>query len=138
MPQFVNSEREDPPRSPPRAWRRGRRGCRNRNIDMQPNRIVARVLLTLAVLSGLAAQRAAAQTSPSSRVLLISCDGLRPDAIDKAGLSNIQSLIAAGSYQPRGRNQNPPVTLPNHTSMVTGLSVDSHGVRGNHEQSGDL
>lgn len=62
------------------------------------------------------------------RVLLVSCDGLRPDAIPIASAPVLQRLIDAGSYQSRALAELPPVTLPNHASMVTGLSVARHGV----------
>lgn len=74
---------------------------------------------------------AVAQQPRAERVILISCDGLRPDAIDAAGATVMQALIAAGSYQPTALDEFPSVTLPNHASMVTGLSVASHGILAN-------
>ncbi len=65
------------------------------------------------------------------RVLLISCDGLRPDAIEIADAPVMQRLIATGSYQATGLNEMPSVTLPNHISMVTGQAVRQHGVYAN-------
>lgn len=43
----------------------------------------------------------------------------------------MQGLIEGGSYQPTALDEFPSVTLPNHASMVTGLSVASHGVLAN-------
>lgn len=65
------------------------------------------------------------------RVLLISCDGLRPDAIDAADAPVLQHLIATGSFQSAALDEFPSSTLPNHTSMLTGLSVAHHGVLAN-------
>ncbi len=74
---------------------------------------------------------AGADPAGQRRVLLISCDGLRPDAIDLAEAPVMQGLISTGSYQSTCLNEMPPVTLPNHTSMVTGQSVLRHGVFAN-------
>ncbi len=65
------------------------------------------------------------------RVLIISSDGLRPDAIDMTETPNLDRLIATGSYTPTCQAQFPCVTLPNHASMTTGLSIPHHGVTAN-------
>lgn len=70
-----------------------------------------------------------AQAQPAAvRVVLISLDGLRPDAIDAAPAENLQALIADGSFHPEAQNDLPSATLPNHTTMVTGLTSEHHGV----------
>ncbi|MFQ5430397.1 MAG: alkaline phosphatase family protein, partial [Phycisphaerae bacterium] len=71
---------------------------------------------------------AAANTGPGRRVLLVSFDGLRPDAIPLAETPVMRQLIATGSYQATALDEVPSVTLPNHVSMVTGLRIVSHGV----------
>lgn len=63
-----------------------------------------------------------------TRVLLVSFDGLRPDAINAEIAPTLQGLIDGGTYQPAALAEIPASTLPNHTSMVTGLSIASHGV----------
>lgn len=76
----------------------------------------------------------AAQDSPlpsppqPSRILLISLDGARPDGILKAETPNIQALAARGAVSWQASTIFPPVTLPSHTSMLTGLTPDQHGV----------
>jgi len=85
------------------------------------------LLVTLLVVTA-ARQAHAAPAAGPPRVLLVSCDGLRPDAIALADTPVMQGLIAGGSYQSKALAELPPVTLPNHTSMVTGLSVPNHGV----------
>jgi predicted AlkP superfamily pyrophosphatase or phosphodiesterase len=96
--------------------------------------MVTLVVMSLFCAAGMQSAEAAERTAP--RVIIISCDGLRPDAIDRGGLRNLQSLISQGSFHPRAKNEDPPVTLPNHVSMVTGLSVSNHDVRGNRTKSG--
>lgn len=62
------------------------------------------------------------------RVMIVSFDGLRPDAISKAQLPTVTSLIEEGSSQLTAMAEVPCITLPNHSSMVTGLSIAHHGV----------
>lgn len=69
-----------------------------------------------------------AQNSTTSRVMIVSFDGLRPDAISETSAPTLWSLIEGGSYQPAALAEIPAVTLPNHSSMLTGLSILSHGV----------
>lgn len=86
-------------------------------------RLVLILVVTAAVDLGRTAEVVAAR-----RVLLVSCDGLRPDAIPLATTPVMQRLIDTGSHQFMALAELPPVTLPNHTSMVTGLSIQHHGV----------
>jgi len=58
--------------------------------------------------------------------LVITIDGLRPDAISKTTAPNITGLIKTGSYTPSAKTVAPPKTLPSHTSLVTGLTPKKH------------
>ncbi len=58
--------------------------------------------------------------------LVITIDGLRPDAILKADAPNLKALIKEGSYTPSAKTVDPPKTLPSHTSLVTGLVPKKH------------
>jgi predicted AlkP superfamily pyrophosphatase or phosphodiesterase len=71
-------------------------------------------------------------------VVLISIDGLRPDAIDKAGAKNLQALIQRGAWCPKAETIRPSITLPSHTSMITGLDYQRHGVTWNDYRPGHL
>jgi predicted AlkP superfamily pyrophosphatase or phosphodiesterase len=69
-------------------------------------------------------------------VLMISIDGLRPlDVIDadQRGLKvpNLKSLMADGLYATGVRNVLPTVTYPDHTTLITGVWPDVHGIHGN-------
>ena len=68
---------------------------------------------------------------PISRVLIISFDGLRPDAIAKANMVNVQSLMQGGAYTLNARTTMPSTTLPAHASMLTGMCPVKHIVRWN-------
>ena len=66
-----------------------------------------------------------------TRVLIVSIDGLRPDAIDMAPMPTLQGLIKVGAYSLTAQTIFPSSTLPSHTSMLTGLCPSAHGVTWN-------
>ena len=66
--------------------------------------------------------------SLSRHVVIVSIDGLRPDAIETFGASTLQRLMREGSYTLSARTIDPSKTLPSHTSMLTGQPPDRHGV----------
>ncbi|MCM2277321.1 MAG: alkaline phosphatase family protein [Oligoflexia bacterium] len=66
----------------------------------------------------------------TSRVLLFSFDGLRPDAIERAGAVHLRSLQDTGVWT-RARSVLPSITLVNHASMVSGVSPAKHGISWN-------
>jgi hypothetical protein len=72
------------------------------------------------------------QTRPDSsvtrNVVLVSIDGLRPDAIATFKAPTLSRLITEGSYTLSARTILPSKTLPSHTSMLTGEPPDRHGV----------
>lgn len=65
---------------------------------------------------------------PLPKVVLISIDGLRADALAKAQAPEIRKLMARGVYTLRGRTILPAMTLPAHTSMLTGLDPSVHRI----------
>jgi predicted AlkP superfamily pyrophosphatase or phosphodiesterase len=65
------------------------------------------------------------------RVLIISFDGLRPDAIQAAEMTNLMSLMQNGAYTLNAQTIVPSLTLPAHTSMLVGTCPAKHIVRWN-------
>ena len=65
------------------------------------------------------------------RVLIISIDGLRPDAMLMVPTPNITALMESGAYTLTAQTIHPSATLPAHSSMLTGLCPDQHGVNWN-------
>ena len=63
-----------------------------------------------------------------SRVLIISIDGFRPDAIELTPMRNLQALMQESAYSLVAQTISPSATLPSHASMLTGLCPDEHGV----------
>ena len=64
-------------------------------------------------------------------VILVSIDGLRPDAIEKFAAPTLQRLMREGSYSLSARTIMPSSTLPSHTSMLSGEPPDQHHVTWN-------
>lgn len=93
-------------------------------------------LLAVAVLGGGVAAHAAA---PAQRhVVVISIDGLRADAIAAAGATHLLRWQREGAATLAARPEAPPITLPNHLSMVTGLTPRAHGVTSNGDLPGEF
>jgi len=64
----------------------------------------------------------------ASRVLILSIDGLRPDAISLAPMPNLLALMQNSAYTLNAQTIYPSVTLPSHASMLGGLCPSKHGV----------
>lgn len=66
--------------------------------------------------------------SVTRHVILVSIDGLRPDAIGVFAAPTLQKLTREGSYTLRASTITPSKTLPSHASMLTGEPPERHGV----------
>lgn len=66
-----------------------------------------------------------------ARVLIVSFDGLRPDAIQAAEMENLMALMENGAYTLSAQTINPSLTLPAHSSMLVGTCPAKHIVRWN-------
>jgi predicted AlkP superfamily pyrophosphatase or phosphodiesterase len=98
--------------------------------------------LALLALSGFAwccaaaAEAAAAGGADSPLVVLISVDGLKPEAVLDAknhGLKapNIRAFMSDGVYASAVRGVLPTLTYPSHTTLMTGASPAKHGIYAN-------
>ncbi len=107
---------------------------------LRPCRAGLYVMLGLAVAAGagcsaryirsasLSASALQPARSVSRHVVVVSIDGLRPDAITTYGASTLQRLMREGSYTLSASTIHPSNTLPSHTSMLTGQPPERHGV----------
>ena len=73
----------------------------------------------------------------TQNVVLVSIDGLRPDAIERFAAPTLQRLIREGSYSLTARTTLPSKTLPSHASMLSGEPPDQHGVLWNNVTSAE-
>ncbi len=99
----------------------------------------ARPGFTVAALSALGSAATTRASDPpveavSSHVIVISVDGLRPDAIERFGAPTLKRLIREGSASLEASTIVPSTTLPSHTSMLTGTEPETHGVYWNEEE----
>lgn len=62
------------------------------------------------------------------KVILISIDGLRPDAVETCGHSFVNTLKENGCYSLDASSVVPPVTLPAHTSIFYSVPPIRHGI----------
>jgi predicted AlkP superfamily pyrophosphatase or phosphodiesterase len=70
-------------------------------------------------------------------VVVVSIDGLRPDAIRAYHAPTLQRLMREGSYTLSASTIFPSKTLPSHTSMLTGQPPERHGVLWNNVATAD-
>lgn len=61
-------------------------------------------------------------------VVIISIDGLRPDALELADAPVLDGLKTRGTYSPNAKAVMPSHTMANHASMLGGMVPDKHGV----------
>ena len=71
------------------------------------------------------------ESSITGYVVVISIDGLRPDAIGERETPFLFRMTQTGSYSLAATTIMPSNTLPSHTSMLTGESPERHHVRWN-------
>jgi predicted AlkP superfamily pyrophosphatase or phosphodiesterase len=62
------------------------------------------------------------------RVIILSIDGLRPEAIELAPMPNLLELMKTSAYSLTAQTTRPSSTLPAHASMLTGSCPSKHGV----------
>jgi predicted AlkP superfamily pyrophosphatase or phosphodiesterase len=106
---------------------------------------VLRLLGATSLLACLAAACAHPAVDPSppaplptgrvtDHVVIVSIDGLRPDAIERFDATTLRRLMREGSYSRDAQTILPSTTLPSHASMLTGVDVDVHRVTWNSDE----
>ncbi|MBS0630471.1 MAG: alkaline phosphatase family protein [Verrucomicrobia bacterium] len=99
--------------------------------------LVPAILRWVVLLSGLTAGRALAlpqRPIPAvEHVLIISVDGMRPDCALRADMPVLRGLMREGAYTFWAKTTAVSVTLPSHTSMLTGVTPAKHGIVWNKE-----
>jgi arylsulfatase A-like enzyme len=94
------------------------------------------LLVTAALVPSIVVAAPAGQAARPARILVISLDGARPDAILQAETPHIQALAERGAVSWVAQTVFPPGTLPAHASMLTGLAVETHGMVWNYTRLG--
>lgn len=73
---------------------------------------------------------------PKPLVMLVSIDGLKPEAVLDAGqlglkVPNLRALVSDGVYSSGVRGVLPTLTYPSHMTLMTGASPARHGIYSN-------
>lgn len=71
----------------------------------------------------------------ANHVVVVSIDGLRPDAIARFKAPTLMRLMSQGRYSLSAQTISLSLTLPSHTSMLTGVDSDQHGVTWNSDKT---
>jgi arylsulfatase A-like enzyme len=98
---------------------------------MRPNRFaIACATLILAMLPLIAAPLPAGVPGVE-HVVIIGCDGMSPDGVQKAKTPNLHQLMQSGAYTLHARGVMPTVSSPNWASMIMGAGPEQHGITSN-------
>jgi len=96
-----------------------------------------RIALSLSGLLAIACGAASLPTAPAVptptpaapvRVVIVSIDGLRPDALQQVNPPNLRALREKGAYTFQAQTITPSNTLPSHVSELTGYPPSRHGI----------
>lgn len=104
--------------------RTGQRAGTNRRFALA-------TIVAVAVMATAAAGQTCIEAPRTSHVIVVSVDGLRPDAIERFGPGTIRALMAAGAHTLDATTVVPSQTLPSHASMLTGVGPAVHGITWN-------
>jgi arylsulfatase A-like enzyme len=74
-------------------------------------------------------------SAQTRHVIVVSIDGLRPDALHRAPAPTLQRLAAEGAFSLHAETILPSKTLPSHTSMLTGVPPEEHGITWNTDRT---
>jgi predicted AlkP superfamily pyrophosphatase or phosphodiesterase len=96
--------------------------------------MLIRLFQVVAAVAVLAFSAAAAPSQ--SALLVISLDGMRPDYVLKADehglkIPHLRHLLAGGAHASGVRGVLPTVTYPSHTTILTGVWPNRHGIYSN-------
>jgi predicted AlkP superfamily pyrophosphatase or phosphodiesterase len=113
-------------------------------LPRQAARAMMRVFIPMVSLGVLvvALSGASCSSSPTSvdgggvNAVVITLDGLRPDAVTQANMPVLFRIAGEGATTFQAQTVDLTFTLPSHTSMMTGLSPQRHGINWNDDQTG--
>ena len=86
-------------------------------------------LLAALVLTGVATHEVTAHAAPrSEHVFIVSFDGGNPDVMKNSAMPTFFAMAAQGAQTMKAQTIFPSLTLPSHTSMLTGVGPDKHQI----------
>jgi predicted AlkP superfamily pyrophosphatase or phosphodiesterase len=88
-----------------------------------------RFLFLLALSLGLELTKLAAMASPiAEHVFIVSIDGGKPEVLARSEMPTLNRLVSEGASTWSAVTIFPSLTLPSHTSMLTGVIADKHQI----------
>jgi predicted AlkP superfamily pyrophosphatase or phosphodiesterase len=96
-----------------------------------PHRAIVSFLLILCLAPLASAGPATAPATQPARVLIVSIDGCRPDMLLRANTPVVHQLMKDGAFSFWAKTTALAITLPSHTSMLTGVVPRKHEVEWN-------
>jgi predicted AlkP superfamily pyrophosphatase or phosphodiesterase len=97
-------------------------------------RVVAAVVMLGVALIARADEEKPTRPLPAiERVLIISIDGLRPDRLLLCNTPVMHRMIKEGAFTMWAQTTAVSITLPSHTSMLTGVTPRKHGIEWNED-----
>jgi predicted AlkP superfamily pyrophosphatase or phosphodiesterase len=89
------------------------------------------VLLTLLLATACAAIPPTEASPPRAPMFVVSLDGFRAEYLERGLTPNLMAIAADGVRASAVKPSFPPLTFPNHYTLVTGLRPDHHGIVAN-------
>src|ERR1700728_4534584 len=86
------------------------------------------VLICVAIYFTMPALQAAPR---AEHIFIISIDGGKPAVIAQSQMPELQKLVAEGAHTWKATTIFPSITLPAHTSMLTGVGPEKHKIMWN-------
>jgi arylsulfatase A-like enzyme len=94
------------------------------------------VAIALLAVSGISCSHEPGPSAGGAKVVLISLDGLRADAVTLENSPTLVRLAKEGASTLQARTVEVTLTLPSHTSMLTGVPPSRHGITWNDDTTG--
>ncbi|QUE53153.1 alkaline phosphatase family protein [Luteolibacter ambystomatis] len=96
------------------------------------NRMIRRLFVAVLAIAG--SPFANAEAARAEHVFIISFDQASPAGIEKAEMPLFKKMAAEGAHTWEAYTIVPSLTLPSHTSMLTGVGIQKHQVDWNNYQ----
>jgi predicted AlkP superfamily pyrophosphatase or phosphodiesterase len=102
------------------------------NIDVMPRLFSGKMLrFACAFLVVAAICQTPTMAAEVEHMVIIGCDGMSPDGVQKAQTPNMHQLMNAGAFTMHARGVMPTTSSPNWASMIMGAGPEQHGVTSN-------
>lgn len=94
-------------------------------------KVFAILLLSIVMIPSASRGQTTRPVAEIRHALIISVDGLRPDLLLRVNTPTMHELFSSGAYTFWAKTTEMSITLPSHTSMLTGVVPDKHGIKFN-------